>query len=258
VPLAGGSVATAGVIALFAMLGFESATVPAKNVADPGRTIPRATMVGTLLVAVVYLVVSTVPMLLIPTAELAQAPAPFALVMDRYAGAGTGRWLALFVVISGLGCLNGWTLVVGELTRTLAANGTLPAALARGNRRGAPTFALVLTGVLASAMVAMSYSRSLVEGFTFLTQIVTAANLPLYAGCAAAGWILWRRGVMAGTAALLLALALGTAFVGFCVVGSGAVPSLLALGLALAGLPIYALMRHGGARAAAAAAQPKP
>ena len=68
----------ASTIALFAMLGFESATVPADRVRDPGRTIPRATMVGTLLTAAIYLVVSSVPLLLIPAAELAASKAPFA------------------------------------------------------------------------------------------------------------------------------------------------------------------------------------
>ena len=68
----------ASTIALFAMLGLESATVPAARVENPGRTIPRATMVGTLLTAVIYIIVSTVPMLLIPQQELAHSNAPFA------------------------------------------------------------------------------------------------------------------------------------------------------------------------------------
>src|SRR5690606_8596927 len=128
----------AGTIALFAMLGIESATVPASKVENPGRTIPRATLVGTLLTAAIYLIVSTVPLLLIPSQELAASPAPFALLMDRFVGDGFGRWLALFVVVSGLGALNGWTLLGGEMTRTMADNGTLPAFLSRNNRHGAP------------------------------------------------------------------------------------------------------------------------
>ena len=40
----------------------------------------------------------------------------------------------------------------------------------------------------------MNYSKSLVEGFTFLTLVVTAANLPLYLFCAIALVVLARRG----------------------------------------------------------------
>jgi APA family basic amino acid/polyamine antiporter len=158
-PLRLGDIVTASTVALFAMLGLESATVPAARVKDPARTIPRATIAGTVLTAVIYIIVSTVPMLLIPEAELATTNAPFATVMDRFAAAGVGRWLALFVVVSGLGALNGWTLLVGELTRTMAENGVMPAALARNNRRGAPAVALVVTGLLGSGMVLMSYSK---------------------------------------------------------------------------------------------------
>jgi len=237
-----GDAMAASTIALFAMLGIESATVPATQVEHPGRTIPRATMAGTLLTAAIYIVVSTVPLLLIPSQELAEASAPFALLVDRFAGAGAGRWLALFVVVSGLGALNGWTLLLGELTRTMAANGVLPGVLARGNRRGTPSAALIVTGLLASAMVWMSYSKSLVDGFTFLSKVVTAANLPLYLCCAVALGVVAKRRGGAGFYALLLIAALGAGYVVFAFIGLGEEPFVLALLLAAAGLPLYLAM----------------
>ncbi len=242
-PVDFGHVMTASTIALFAMLGLESATVPASRVKDPGRTIPRATIAGTLLTAVVYLVVSTVPMMLISQEELAHANAPFAMVMDRFAAAGMGRWLALFVVISGLGALNGWTLLVGELTRAMALNGVMPMPLARHNRRGAPAIALVVTGLLGSGMVLLSYSKSLVEGFTFITNVVTAANLPLYLCASLALAVLWRRGGRGGVRGMLPVAVLGTAYVLFAFVGLGHEPFQLGLVLAAAGLPLYLFMR---------------
>jgi APA family basic amino acid/polyamine antiporter len=251
-PLRLGDVMAASTIALFAMLGLESATVPAGRVDDPARTIPRATMAGTVLTAVIYLVVSTVPLLLIPQGELASSGAPFATVMDRHAGVGAGRWLALFVVISGLGALNGWTLLTGELTRTMALNGVMPAALARNNARGAPAAALLVTGLMASAMVVMSYSKSLVDGFTFLSRVVTAANLPLYLCCSLALVVLWRRGERAATRGMLAVGLLGTGYVLFAFVGLGHEPFQLGLLLAAAGLPLYAFMRWRRAVTAAA------
>ena len=240
----------AGTIALFAMLGIESASVPAARVNDPGRTIPRATMVGTVLTAVIYIIVSTVPLLLIPQQELGNASAPFALLMDRFGGAGFGRWLSLFVVVSGLGALNGWTLLVGELTRTMAANGVLPRVFVRDNRRGAPAVALVVTGALASVMVWMSYSKSLVSAFTFITRVVTAANLPLYLCCSLALIVLWRQGTVRG--AVLPAAVLGVLFVVFAFIGIGHEPLVLGLGLIAVGLPLYAFMRLRRRHAASA------
>jgi len=252
-PLQLGSIVTASTIALFAMLGLESATVPAARVMDPARTIPRATIAGTVLTAVIYIIVSTVPMLLIPEAELATTTAPFATVMDRFAAAGVGRWLALFVVVSGLGALNGWTLLVGELTRTMAENGVMPAPLAGSNRRGAPAVALLVTGMFASGMILMSYSKSLVEGFTFLSKVVTAANLPLYLCCSLALAILWRRGETQAARGLLGIAVLGVAYSVFAFIGLGHEPFVLGVVLAVAGLPLYVFMRWRRAAVANAA-----
>ena len=242
-PLTLADLMAASTIALFAMLGIESAAVPAGRVRDPERTIPRATMAGTLLTAAIYVFVSSIAMLLIPQQDLAQSSAPFAELLDRFVGVGNGRVLALFVVISGLGALNGWTLLVGELTATMARHGTLPVRLGRLNSRGAPAVALVLTGGFATAMVLMNYSKSLVEGFTFLTLVVTAANLPLYLCCALALAVLWRRRARPKSPDLLVLGLLGTAYSIFAFIGLGREPFLWSLALAAAGLPLYLLMR---------------
>jgi APA family basic amino acid/polyamine antiporter len=233
----------ASTVALFAMLGIESAAVPAGRVRDPERTIPRATMAGTLLVAAVYIAASSMALLLIPQSTLAQSSAPFVDLLDDYLGPGVGRVLAVFVVVSGLGALNGWTLLVGELTATMARHGSLPQSLAHLNARGAPVIALVTTGLLASAMVLMNYSKSLVEGFTFLTLVVTAANLPLYLLCAVALLVLWRRGTSRLPGSLWVLGLLGTTYTAFVFVGLGREPFVWAIALGVVGLPVYLLMR---------------
>ena len=184
-------------------------------------------------------------MLLIPQAELAKSTAPFVDLLNRFAIDGSGRWLALFVVISGLGALNGWTLLVGELTRTMAVNGVLPSIFAREDSRGAPAVALVVTGLLASAMVLMNFSKSLVQGFAFLSTVVTAANLPLYL-CAALALVALRlRGEPPAKRDLIILGGLGAAYAIFAFIGMGSEPFLWALALAAVGAPIYLLMhRH--------------
>jgi APA family basic amino acid/polyamine antiporter len=243
-PISLHGVMAASTIALFAMLGIESASVPAARVANPGRTIPRATLTGTTVTTLIYIIVSGVPLLLIPQQTLGTTDAPFALVMDRFGIAGSGRWLALFVVISGVGCLNGWTLLVGQLTRTMASHGLLPSVLGHGNRYGTPITALLVTGLLASVMIWMSYNKSLVDAFTFITRAVTAANLPLYLGCSLALLVLWRRSAAApGALATGLVGLAGTAYAVFAFLGVGREPSILAVGLIIAGLPLYAILR---------------
>ena len=237
----------ASTIALFAMLGIESAAVPAGRVRDPEKNIPRSTLFGTLLIAVIYIGVSAMAMLLLEQDQLAQSSAPFADLLDQFVGAGNGRLLSVFVVISGLGALNGWTLVVSELTASMGRHGFLPQGVRGLNSRGAPWIALALTGALATVMVLMNYSKSMVEGFTFLSQVVTAANLPLYLLCAIALVVLTRRGDRKPPGSLFVLGILGTAYVVFAFIGLGREPFVWSLVLGVAGLPLYWLMRKRGA-----------
>lgn len=247
-----GLVVGASTIALFAMLGFECATIPAGRVKDPGRTIPRATLLGTFLTALIYIAVSVVPMFLIPQAELAASNAPFADLFARIVGAGYGELLAVFVVISGIGALNGWTLMAGELTQTFARRGNFPERLGRMNKHGAPTLAFLLVGVTASAMLLMNYSKTMAQGFTFLSVVVTAANLPLYLTCSLAVIVLWKRGQIArpGRRELLL-FAVALFAVGYTIwafVGVGLESLLWALAVAVSGVPVYFWMRRNHRR----------
>ncbi|WHZ19833.1 MAG: Lysine/cadaverine antiporter membrane protein CadB [Rhodanobacteraceae bacterium] len=253
-PISLSSVAATVTLTLFAMMGIESATMPAAHVENPGRTIPRATMAGAVLAVVVYVLVCTIPMLLIPQHELAGASAPFSLLMDRLLANGSGRWIALFVMISGLGALNGWMLLGGELTRTMAAGGVLPAILARNNRFGAPVNALLATGVFSSVTVVMSYSKSLVSAFTFLVQMVTASVLPFYLGCGLALGVLWfRRTPGCRSRNVLLMSLVCTLCMVLAFVGTGERAFLLTLALIAAGLPVYFYTRWRNGTAASLA-----
>ncbi len=251
-PLTGQASMGAAAIALYAMLGFESAAVAAGRVNEPQKTIPRATLLGTLIVAALYVTVVAIGLLVVPQETLAAADAPFVTIADSLLGPGNGRWISLFIVISGLGCLNGWTLLSGELTRTLAAQRLLPQILGESNRFGVPWASLLLAGVLATFVGVMNYSATLVGAFTKLSLIVSAANLPLYVCCSFAlfSLLMHKRGL---SPTLWFAGAGGVAFAAFAFKGVGWEPFVWALALALAGVPIYLWMRHRNRAAPAAA-----
>jgi APA family basic amino acid/polyamine antiporter len=235
-------VASVSTIAMFAMLGVECATIPAGRVRDPERTIPRATLIGTLIAAAIYICISVVPMLLIPQKELTAANAPFADLFTRLVGGNWGALMAAFVVVSGLGALNGWTLVVGQVTQTMAKHRGFPPALARENRHGAPTWAFLLTGLVTSVMLLSNYTGSIAQGFAFLSVVTTAGSLPLYVADSLAvlrlrraGAPLQRTRAMRHSAAALLTVI-------YCVwvsLGIGVRPLLWGVALGATGIPVY-------------------
>ncbi len=160
-------------LTLWAFLGLESATIPTGEVKDPAKTIPRATIVGTLLTAVVYILGTVAVMGVIPPEILATSTAPFADAARLM----WGEWAAYAVVagaaISCFGALNGWILLQGQLPLAVEADGLFPRLFGRLGKSGTPTAGLIVSSLLITILVGMNFTRSLVELYTFIILLAT-------------------------------------------------------------------------------------
>jgi APA family basic amino acid/polyamine antiporter len=246
-PSSVGDISRASTLTLYAMLGIECATIPACRVRNPERTIPLATVIGTIITAVVYVGVSVVPLLLIPQSALAASNAPIADLFARSLGSRSGEIVAMFVCIGGLGALNGWTMILGEVTQNIARHGRFPQSWARENRHGAPTVALFLTGAIASAMLVINYTQSISGLFTRLSEIVTAANLPVYFTCTLAILAIGRRRAGPGSAKpttwVMISAACALLYCAWASIGIGLKPLLWTVALGACCVPVYWVSR---------------
>ncbi len=233
--LTGAGITASAALTLWALLGFESASVAADKVRDPARTIPRATLIGTAATGLIYLVVCSGIALTLPAAET-QTGSPFGAFVSHYWSAGPASFIAIFVVISCLGALNGWTLLQGEVPLAMARSGELPRWLAATDAKGTPVRGLILSTVLASLMLVANSLQGLVALFTAMALLATSATLWLYVGCALAS-LRFRLAVPA--AVIGLGYALWTLW------GAGLVASGSSILLMLAGLPFYWWARRG-------------
>jgi APA family basic amino acid/polyamine antiporter len=245
VPLSLDATTAAATLTLWALLGLESATVPADKVRDPERTIPRATLAGTIVSAAACAISCSIVLVLIPPDKLAVSNAPFADVAEVLFWPGAGQLVAVFAAISAYGALNGWILLQGELPSALARHGLFPERFARVSRRGAPVTALVTGSVLVSLLVLMNFHKSLVEVFTFMILLSTAATLVAYLSCSLALLVLLRRGRVESRHAAWLAAAgaFGAFYSLWAIAGAGRSTMLWGAVLILAALPVHALVR---------------
>jgi APA family basic amino acid/polyamine antiporter len=242
----GGQLVTVVTLTLWAFLGLECATIPAGSVRDPARTIPAATIVGTGLTAAIYIVSTIGVMSLVPPDALGASTAPFADGARRLAGDAGGQLVALGAAISCFGALNGWVLVVGQLPMAVAADGLFPSIFGRVSGRGVPARAMVIAGVLGSALVAMNYSRGLVALFTFIILLCTLSTLVPYVFCSLAVWLIPGHQRPHGTAALVSVLAFVYAM--FAIGGAGAETVFYGFLAMLAGLPLFVWVRRARPR----------
>ena len=239
------SISTATILTLWAMLGLEIVTVPADKVENPERNISRATLFGTGGAGIVYILVCSAVVLMLPAAITAASPAPFAEFVARYGGTNAGNAIAAFGAISALGALNGWVMVQGELPAAMARDGLFPAFLGKASANGTPRNAHLFTTSLLTVVILMNSSRSMAAMFELLIVLTTAIVLVMYLGCVAAAVRLITKGQMPVTKGFAIILMLAAIYSLWTIYGAGWDALGWGAVLLVAGLPVYGLMKLG-------------
>jgi APA family basic amino acid/polyamine antiporter len=231
---------------LFAFLGVECATIPANHVRDPEKTIPRATLLGALIAALVYIACTAAVLGLIPAAQLAMSNAPFADAGRLLWGDWAAWLIAGVAVISCFGALNGWIMIAGQYPHAVARDGLLPRFLAGESRRGTPVPALLFAATFSSLLVLANYTHGLVAMFTFIVLLSTLGCVIGYLFCAMADIVLARRSANAVPWRNLALACGGFAFSMLAVIGAGAEAVYWNFILLVAGIPLYVLLARRG------------
>jgi len=249
-------------IALFSYLGVETAAVAAAKVRDPERNVPKSTIYGTLASAVVYLLSMVAVFGIVPTSQLAMDAnkASYSVAANLIVGGGAwaGNLVALAVIVSGIGALNGWTMICAEMPLAAAGDGLFPARFGSLSRRQVPAFGIIASTALASVAVVISYMGT--SGSTVFTTLVlmtgiTAAVPYAFSALVQIKWRLqdnrsvrtprFALDVSVAVVALLFSIAFiyysrNTSDTWYVVWG----PFLMAGGAFLVGIPVYLAQRH--------------
>jgi basic amino acid/polyamine antiporter, APA family len=244
-----GAIGIAAGVALFSFIGVEAAAITAKRVRNPQRNVGRASLLGTAASAFLYVLASAAVMGLVPHHALVNNGAPFVNAFETIFshGAWAGHLVAGLAVVSGIGALNGWTLVTAEVSRAIAADGLFPKAFSWTDRKDSAWFGIVLAAVLPSLLMLWSYTTATgLTVFTYLVDltVVTVAIPYLFSACAqltylvsrrrrVQGWRLARDLAIAGTSVLF------SLWVTFA---AGYQAVYQALVLVLAGIVLYAFV----------------
>ena len=243
VPVSAGSIGGAAALALFSLLGVESATVSADKVKNPLRTIPIASVLGAALTGAIYVGATAAIFYLLPATQAANSPSPFADAAQPVVGSIAGAAIAIFAAVSALGSLNGWILCTGEIPLKLARDGAFPAWFGKTTGRGTPVRAQVVGCVFATLLVMSNYSRSLAGLYAFITLISVVSTLVLYTGCTAAALRLIARRQLKG-ALLGICATLGLLFSLWSYWGAGKEATLWGVALVATGIPVWLAVRR--------------
>jgi len=237
-------------VALFSFIGVEVAAITAKRVKNPGKNVGRASVLGTAASAILYLVVAAAVMGLVAHKTLVHDTAPFVTAFQTIftGGAWAGKLVAALAVVSGIGALNGWTLVTAEVARAAANDHLFPRAFGWTDRKDSAWFGIVIAALLPSLLLLWSYTtKSGLTVFTYLVDLtVVTVAIPYFISALAQlaylvsrrrrvqGWLLARDLSVAGAGALF------SMWVTFAAGFAAVYQALVAI---LAGLIIYPFLK---------------
>ncbi len=233
-------------LTFFAFLGLECATIPSSSVANPEKTIPRATMLGTLIATVIYILSSVSVMGMIPAKELQHSVTPLADAAVMIWGSGARYWISGGVAIAAFGALNGWILIQGQIPHAIAKDKLFPPVFSIENKKRVPARGIIISSILVSVLMSMNYTKGLVEQFKFLILLSTLTVLVPYLFSSAAYIIIrlenkylksgkgWVQAIILASLAFLFSL--------WAVAGSGPETVYWGFILLMAGVPFYVLI----------------
>ncbi|MCA0377484.1 MAG: amino acid permease [Gemmatimonadetes bacterium] len=172
---------------LFSFGGWQQTNAVAEELVDPARTLPRALVLGVLVVAATYLLVNVAYLRALGVEGLAASRAPAADTMFVFMGPVGRTIIAVGIVTSTLGFLSMVVLMSARVYQAMAADGLFFASMAQLHPRtrtpvaallaqGAVSLALLLTGTFGQLLDYVVFADWIFFGSTAATLFVLRAR----------------------------------------------------------------------------------
>jgi basic amino acid/polyamine antiporter, APA family len=231
---------------LFAFGGWHMVTYAAEETVEPRKTIPRALVLGTVIVTVAYLAMNAVYLYVLPLDRVAGSTRVAADLAEALVGPGGGGAIAGLVMFSTFGALAGIILAGPRVYLAMARDGVLFRWLGEIHPRYAtPHRAIVLQAIVASLLVATGTFRALFTRVVYTEWIFFGAmTIGLFLLRRRAG--LTRDYRVWGYPALPALFIAGALAVVANEVVAAPVETLTGLGIVLLGLPVYHIWARRG------------
>jgi len=136
-------------ILIFAFVGVESVATNSALIRNPKKVVPIATLVGFVIVAIIYIASTTVIEGMFTAQAIQEAPASFALSMQHiFHSKGVGDIVSAVMAIACIASFLVWNLSSASAAKTSADNGFLPKAYSYTNKYGITSKGLVINGII--------------------------------------------------------------------------------------------------------------
>ncbi|WP_313031668.1 amino acid permease [Soonwooa sp.] len=165
-----GGIAAAMVGSVFSSVAWENVTFVSGEIENPRKNVVRAMIIGTISVMILYLLVNLVYLNTLTRDEIAFAANDRVAVASAekiFGNAGT-IIMAVLVMISTFGCVNGIILAGARVFQTMAKDGLFLKAAIKNNRFNVPANSLWMQGIWASLLCLSGQYGDLLDMISFV------------------------------------------------------------------------------------------
>lgn len=176
-------IATVTALAFWGFIGVECATTPADAVHNPSKTIPRAIILGTACVAIIYFINNVAIIGVVPQRILANSKAPYVDAINIVFGKNSSCLIAVITSIVCIGTLNAWVLTSAQISLGLAQDRLLPQVFANKNKNDAPCVSVMISCIGMVPILFLTKSENLAHQITYIIDFSVKAFLLVYVIC---------------------------------------------------------------------------
>ena len=246
-----GTIPVAAGITLWAFMGLETAAVTGGEIKNPEKNIKRSTILGMLISAFLYLIISISAMGAMSQADLAKSTAPITDIISKVLNVGNLSIISVFIAISVLGTSLGWLLSTARVSFAAGEDGVFPKIFARIHPKyGTPHVSLIINSIMVNIILIMNFTDGLSGAYSFIVLLATLSYLPVYGFTAIAEIILMakgkRRASVKNYTLLVIRALVAFAFSIWGIISSGAQTVMYGFILTMLAVPVYGYMKLKG------------
>lgn len=158
-------------IMMWMFIGIEGASVMSAR-AQKKSNVGTATVVGLVVLLVLYIGASVLPYGVMPYEELIAAPSPATVTVFEHMAPGWGATvLNGAIIIAVLGCWLSFTMLPAETSSGMSDDHLLPTSWNKINKKGAPQMALIIVGICTQVFLLVAHFSA--DAYTFAISMCT-------------------------------------------------------------------------------------
>jgi APA family basic amino acid/polyamine antiporter len=171
------------VLAFWGFIGLEAGTAPAESVENPKKNIPRAIILGTSCVALIYIINFIGITGLLSPAVLANSKAPYTDAAQLLFG---GQWHLLISIIASFACIgtvHAWVLTSSQIAFGLAQDKLLPKIFMNQNKNNAPAWSILVSNLCIIPFLILTSNENFSAQICEIIDISVISFLFIYLFC---------------------------------------------------------------------------